>query len=308
MPLVPPMPAPGGGLLDRAQVRWDQLLTSKPELQPAIELQSRLLAVVLELAGSIARGRLPRLTLPPRYLAAKLARGVPALAGEPIPLPVAVLTPAFLRICDELASGGAGDAAAAIGRAAASGALDPGSVLATSLAREQQGLRALATHAGVTSDLLWLAAELASSPFAHALQESLFARGALEPTIADALAGWARGYCPACGSWPVAAEVANGHRVLRCAFCSAGWEMDVYACVYCGEQGEPFVTAAPDLERKDRRVEACRTCAGYLKAIDVEELSPFPLVAITDLETMDLDIAAMQHHYARPAIKSFQKR
>jgi len=31
--------------------------------------------------------------LPPKYLAAKLARGVPALSGEPIPLPVPVLTP-----------------------------------------------------------------------------------------------------------------------------------------------------------------------------------------------------------------------
>lgn len=308
MPLVTPVPAPGGNLLDRAQGRWDQLLTSKPELQPAIELQSRLLAIVLELRETIAHGRLPRLSLPPRYLAAKLSRGVPALAGEPIPLPVAALAPAFMRICGELASGGAGDAAQAIAGAVASGAIDPGAVLATSIAREQQGVRAIAAHAGVTADLLWLAAELTSSPFAHALQESLFARPASEQAVADALGAWSRGYCPACGSWPVAAEVANGHRVLRCAFCSAGWEMDSYECVYCGEQGGAFVTAAPDLERKDRRVEACRTCAGYLKTIDVEELSPFPLVAITDLETMDLDIAAMQHHYARPAIKSFQKR
>lgn len=308
MPLVPPATAPGDGLLDRAQRRWDQLVTVRPELQPAVELQSRLLGIVLGLAATLQSRPLPRLSMPPRYLAAKLDRGVPVLAGEPIPLPVSVLTPAFMQICDELATGGAGDAAEAISRAAATGTIDPASLLTSSLAREQQTVRAIAEHATVAPDLLWLAAELSSSAFAHALQESIFARSHSEPALASALAGWARGYCPACGSWPAVAEVAHGHRVLRCAYCSAGWETNTYACVYCGEAGEPFVTAAPDLERKDRRIEACRSCAGYMKTVDVDALSPFPLVAITDLETMDLDIAALQHNYVRPAIKRFRKR
>ena len=53
------------------------------------------------------------------------------------------------------------------------------------------------------------------------------------------------------------------------------------------------MTAAPNEERKDRRVEVCRTCGGYLKTIDIGELSPFPLLAISDIETTDLDVAAM---------------
>ena len=77
--------------------------------------------------------------------------------------------------------------------------------------------------------------------------------------------------------------------------------------MYCGESGEAFVTAAPDEERKDRRVEVCATCAGYLKTVDVPELSPFPLLAIADLETMDLDVAAMEKGYSRPQLKTWSR-
>jgi FdhE protein len=78
--------------------------------------------------------------------------------------------------------------------------------------------------------------------------------------------------------------------------------------VHCGEEGEKFVTAAPNERRKDRRVELCAGCGGYLKTVDVPALSPFPLIAIADLETMDLDLAAMERGYARPALKDFGHR
>jgi hypothetical protein len=42
--------------------------------------------------------------------------------------------------------------------------------------------------------------------------------------------------------------------------------------------------------------------------VDVPELSPFPLLAIADLETMDLDVAAMENNYRRPEMKAFSKR
>jgi FdhE protein len=102
--------------------------------------------------------------------------------------------------------------------------------------------------------------------------------------------------------------VVASHRVLRCSFCALAWELDHYSCIYCGEEGEGFVTAAPDEERKDRRVEICKTCGGYLKTVDAPALSPFPLLAIADLETMDLDVAAMEQRYSRPPMKDFTAR
>ena len=120
-------------------------------------------------------------------------------------------------------------------------------------------------HRGLAPDLVWLVAELAVSPFAHALQRTLFGRAAAAPTLRDALDAWNHGYCPACGSWPALAEVVGGHRTLRCSFCAGAWELTTYACIYCEESGEAFVTAAPDEERKDRRIEVCAHCGGYLK-------------------------------------------
>jgi hypothetical protein len=42
--------------------------------------------------------------------------------------------------------------------------------------------------------------------------------------------------------------------------------------------------------------------------VGAEACLPFPLLALADLESMDLDIAAMQRGFARPAIKQFTRR
>jgi FdhE protein len=283
--------------------RWKAVLTARSELGPAVALQQRLLAVVLDLKDALEGSALPRLSLPPKYVVAKLARAVPALAGEPIPLPVPVLTGALLRFCSELSAGGGGAVADHIGTAIKNGGLDVGSLLSASLSRDQEAIRTGAAHRGLAPDLVWLVAELAVGPFAYRLLRAFFGGD----SIAGALDQWNHGYCPACGSWPAMAEVVGGHRTLRCSFCASAWELTTYACIYCAEEGEPFVTAAPDEERKDRRVEVCSSCGGYLKTVDVEKLSAFPLLSIGDLETMDLDVAAMEHGYARPTMKTFHR-
>lgn len=307
MPYVPVPPLSREELLKSAQLRWTQILADRPDLTPAVELQHRLLGIVIDLAGAVAGTRPPRLSLPPRYLAAKLARGVPALAGEPIPLPVALLKTSLTDLCAQLASGGAGDIATHIHEAIDSGSIEAGSLLAASLSRDQAAIRTGASHRGLAPDLVWLVAELAVGPVACALQRTLFA-DTTSDDLRSALAAWNRGYCPACGSWPALAEVVGGHRTLRCSFCATAWEPTTYSCVYCDEGGKSFVTAAPNEDRKDRRVEICGGCGCYLKAVDLPELSPFPLLAIADLETMDLDVAAMEHGYARPPLKDFKTR
>src|SRR5579871_3485089 len=114
MPYVAVFGQKGAVLTETAERRWAAVLAARPDLEPALQLQRRLLGLVLELDAILAGGRLPRLSLPPRYLAAKLGRGVPAFTGEPIPLPIPVLRPVLLRLCDALTTGGAGDAAAHI--------------------------------------------------------------------------------------------------------------------------------------------------------------------------------------------------
>ncbi len=248
-------------------------------------------------------------------LHAKLSRGVPAIAGEPIPLPVPVLTQSLIKLGRELAGSGGREAAEHIVTAIESGTLDAGSLLAASLGRDQDAIRSGAVHRGLSPDLVWLVSELAVGPFVHRLQHTLFvASGRIHSPaesndpVGAALDDWNHGYCPACGSWPAMAEVVDGHRTLRCSFCAAAWELTSYACIYCGTDGEPFVTAAPDETRKDRRVEVCSGCGNYLKSVDMASLSPFPVLSVGDLETMDLDVAAMEHGYARPTMRDFRKR
>ena len=305
MPYVALAPVTPRSRQIEAQARWNVLLMRKPELARAVALQQDLIGIVADLASAFDRGRLPRLSLPPKYLAAKLKQGVPALVGEPVPLPVPVLKPGLIRLCTALERGGAGEAAAHIRTSLDETRMDTASLLAASLKRDQTAIRSGAAHRGLSPDLLWLVAELAVSPFVHALQQLLFGSEGPTPALAEALDAWPHGYCPFCGSWPALAEVAATHRALRCSFCALAWELSRYACIYCGHEGESFVTAAPDVERKDRRLEICRACGSYLKTIDVAALSPFPLLPIADLETMDLDMAAMERGYGRPALKNW---
>jgi FdhE protein len=277
--------------------RWDDLRAARPDLTPAVDLQEHLLSIVIKTRQTI-EGKLPRLSLPAKYLDAKLKRGVPILVGEPIPLPVQVLKASFLQLCEALAAGGAGEAADHIRASVADGHIEAGSLMTASLSRNQDAIRQGAIHRGLAPDLVWLLAELATSPFAHALQATLL------PTGGD----WNHGFCPVCGSWPALAEFVDGHRTLRCSFCAAAWEMTDYCCTYCGETGEQFKLAAPNEERHDRRLELCLSCQGYLKTVDVPALSPFPLLAIYDMETMDLDLAAMEHGYSRPPLREFSPR
>src|SRR3954470_15929442 len=137
MPLVA-VPRPNSHELhDISTRRWDELRAARPDLAPAVDLQQTLLAIVIAAAEAI-EGRLPKLSLPPRYLDAKLKRGVPILIGEPIPLPVQVLKASFLQLCDALAAGGAGEAAEHIKTSVVDGAMEAGSLLTASLSRNQE--------------------------------------------------------------------------------------------------------------------------------------------------------------------------
>ncbi len=291
-----------------ADARWGAMLASRPDLAPAIALQRQLIGHVVYLIGLLEGGPTPRLSMPHRYLTTKVRSGIPALTAEPIQLPVAAIAPAIVSLSRALAEGGGGAATQDLLRAAEEGRLDSGSLLALTLRREQGALRAIATKAGLGHDLLWLVLDLAVSPFAHLLLESLFGSLPPESPLRAALDEWTRGYCPLCGSWPALVEDLDGVRRLRCSFCAAAWEVQAQACLFCGESGDKLATLTPDGSRPRRTVDLCGACRGYSKTVETEASLPFPLVALADLESMDLDLAAMQHGCARPAMKQFPRR
>lgn len=285
--------------------RLDALAASRPDLDRALALQRVLLGRQLDLVDVIRTAGMPGLTLPAGYVAAKLRRGVPALHREPIPLPATLLAISAREFCDHLASGGAGEAAAAVGRAMDQHQIDVGVLLSACFGRDQRRVRLMAAQQNVSPDLAWLVAELALAPFAYLLQ--CRALPADHAAIAEASRAWDRGFCLACGSWPAIVEASGGANLLRCSFCAAAWQLSSYRCIYCGSDSERFITAAPDPEHASRRLQLCGECGGYVKAIEVPTPTEFPLVAVEDLASMDLDLVAIERKYLRPPLPEIRR-
>jgi FdhE protein len=232
--------------------------------------------------------------LTPALIRERWARGLPALRNEAIAIPPR-LKEILLPICTALADCGAGESALHIRDAIAAQGIDADSLLSVSLARNQKAIRTSALHMGFSPDLVWLIGELGSAPLAHKLSAGLKEKEA-------GLDAWDRGYCPCCGSWPAFIEAHLSAHTLRCSYCALGWSLSSHRCVYCANSGEDFVAAALDVDQPERRVELCGRCSGYTKVTDVQEPTPFPLLAIADLATMNLDQGAMDRGYRRPEL------
>ncbi|MGH9346988.1 MAG: formate dehydrogenase accessory protein FdhE [Vicinamibacterales bacterium] len=287
--------------LDR---RLAEISAARPELERALELQRTLLSRQIDMLDVFRSGGIPSVSLPPRYLAAKLRTSVPALHGEPIPLPSKLLELSAREYCAHLAGSGAGEAAAAIGRAFEAGTLDAAAVISACFGRDQRRVRFMTAQQGLSPDIAWLVAEMALAPFAHLLQ----CRALATAHTTGSVRAWDRGYCPACGSWPAIAEAVAGRHTLRCSFCAAGWELSSYRCLYCSNDGETFLTGAPDPKQPWRRLQMCGACGGYVKVLELVTPTEFPLVAVEDLASMDLDLTAIERKYIRPPLPEIRKR
>ena len=279
-----------------ALAKWAGIAGNFPDLAPALALQKAMLRLLIDAREQLDDSRAPLPDLTPAVILEKWARGVPALRNEMVPIPAALVAalPAF---CETLALGGAGESAAHIGAALASSEIDGGSLLRVSLARNRKAIRTSSLHHGFSPDLVWVIGELGSAPLAHYCQTQLLAA----PELTAAIGTWDRGYCPCCGSWPALIEELEGREgALRCSYCVATWALTEPRCVYCANGDHRFMVAAPDMARPDRRVELCGACGGYTKVIAAASLTPFPLIAIEDLASMDLDEGAMARGYHRP--------
>ena len=108
-----------------------------------------------------------------------------------------------------------------------------------------------------------------------------------------ARAGWNRGYCPTCGSWPVLSSLRRATR----ACCTARTarrrgERASTAAPYCGASNEQFRILAARRGTPgpvDRGVRRVRRAISRRSPADSSP--PFPLLAIEDLATVDLDRA-----------------
>jgi FdhE protein len=289
--------------LDDAERRWLRLVDEWPDLGAAVDMQRVLVTRCTELTA-VSAAIIGGASAAPPDLLERLARQRIPVLDLAVDLDVERLLPFLLGFCDDFIDGGAGDPARRVRAALDGGEFEPASLLRASLARRQDAIRQRANHVGVAPDLVCLITELTVGPIAHRLQHDALVSAATAPAaVREAVRGWSRGECPACGSWPALAETRDGERHARCSFCGADWTPRAGACIYCAAADDGFLTAEVGEAHGDRRVELCRACGNYLKQVDVAEATAFPLLPVLDLETCNLDVQAAGRGYARPPMR-----
>ena len=272
----------------------------RPDLGRALNLQQRLVGRQLDLLAVLGPSIAGLPTASEVGVLHSLADGFPVLRGGIGPLPVDLLRPVMVELSHDVATISGYVAASRVGEAIASGTVDGAALLAYVYQRDQQAVRQMASEHHLVVDLLWLVGDLVVAPVVYLEQVAALREGSPDSPVREALERWDQGYCPACGSWPALAEFFYGERLLRCAFCAATWRAVGEWCVYCGSRdAEQHRTVVPDRTRPGRRLELCKSCGGFLKTLDVELVTPFPLVAIEDLGSSDLDQAALHHGFKR---------
>jgi FdhE protein len=228
---------------------------------------------------------------------------MPLLAGGTLTVQARLLrrwTGTLLRAA--AAGGGAADTLTA---AAGAEAARLAALLEAGLAQDGARVADVAASLGVDAGALGAVAAVAPIPLLRACAERW---------ASHLPASWDHGYCPVCGAWPAFAEARGLERArrLRCGRCAADWGTAWLRCPYCGTDEYPRLgslvlttdagsDARPELARVATTVETCHACRGYLKTVTTLTPTPADDLALLDLATVELDVAAIEHGYARPA-------
>lgn len=172
------------------------------------------------------------------------------------------------------------------------GAVDVEAWSDAALRQDEGDLARLAEAAGVKVDRGLALAGLSVTPLLHALRR--------RATMTE---HWAHGFCPVCGAWPVLAEYRGleRQRRLRCVRCGGDWAASWLSCVYCDERDHLRLgSIVPEARIETVKAEVCQTCRGYLKTVTTLGPLSFLELAMADLETVDLDLIAIERGFARP--------
>jgi FdhE protein len=261
--------------LERANPEWRSWLRVVRETAPLLEAP----------AWAAARLDVPAQSTPP---------GAPLLHGRVLRLGADQLRSLVSRLAEIAALHAApAGAVASLARYRPSAA-EAVALLQTAVRQEARGIDAIAATAGVDAGALAALARLAALPVLLACARHL--RDELP-------AHWPHGYCPTCGAWPTLVELRglDRARCLRCGRCGGDWRIPWLCCPYCGEAEHTRLgSLVPEQQVETYKVETCANCQGYLKSVaTLRAASPIELL-LRDLETVELDLAAVEREYARP--------
>ena len=107
--------------------------------------------------------------------------------------------------------------------------------------------------------------------------------------------------CPLCNSQPLLGvlrvEGDSGKRFLLCSFCSQEWAFRRLLCPNCGEEAESKLPIYVAEQFPHIRVEACETCATFLRTIDLTKDGRAEPLA-DDIAAIPLSLWAQEHNFS----------
>ena len=282
-------------LLALLERRVAALRKTRPDLDDALSLQSSVIATQL---GAARPPEVSAFALPRQQLVARVRDGIPLLHDQPINLDIHFAADLFSRLVNALTP----RLDPLIG-AATGGQLDPQHLFGEAFVQHPDHLAQIAFQAGVDTDLLSAAATLSVAPVLRAYAEKLLPLLEQADDATTEGAAWTRGYCPICGGWALLGELRGVELAqwLRCAACGSGWRGQRLACASCGNVDyRTLGTLTIDGEQRFR-VAVCERCKAYLKVANAFDPTPAPLLALDDVASLHLDLAAAERGYQRPA-------
>jgi FdhE protein len=222
---------------------------------------------------------------------------VPLLAGTTLTLEAGLVRRLFQRLIRTAARVGAPKMSSL--KAALHADLEWAPMFAASLCQDSDRISEIAAVPGADAEALHAVIALLPVPFLHACNRRW---------ASSISASWVEGYCPVCGSLPAFAEVRGieRNRYFRCGRCGGEWHARALYCPYCAmSDHDELVALVPEKAGSNAVgsnavIEACQRCLGYVKTITrLQGCSPGAVI-LEDLASVDLDVAAIEHGFARP--------
>jgi FdhE protein len=108
--------------------------------------------------------------------------------------------------------------------------------------------------------------------------------------------------CPFCGSKPVVAilrpEGDGAKRSLLCSLCFTEWDFRRLLCPHCGEEDQGKLPVYTAEEFPHIRVEACDSCRGYIKSVDLTR-NGLAVPEVDEVAAIALDLWAAEKGYTK---------
>jgi FdhE protein len=222
---------------------------------------------------------------------------VPLLAGTTLTLEAALVRRLFERLIRTASRAGTPKMSSL--KAALHANLEWALLFTASLCQDSARIDEIAAVSGAVvsgadAEALHAVIALLPIPFLHACNRRW--ASSISPS-------WVEGYCPVCGSWPAFAEVRGieRNRYFRCGRCGGEWHARALYCPYCAMiDHDELVALVPEKSGSNAVIDACQRCLGYVKTFNrLKGCSPGAVMP-EDLASVDLDVAAIEHGFARP--------